>query len=88
MPSIIIQAHLTDTVGSSPPLAPVRAVRGLRAGQAVRMLVSYGAEVTAKNPINWSVLLYACLGNHPEVVRWLVQQAGCKRATDSFEKEA
>ena len=41
---------------------------------AMKMLVSFGADLKAKNPINWSVLLYAALGNHSAIVRWLVQQ--------------
>ena len=45
---------------------------------AIRLLLSYGADVLAKNPINWTVTLYACLGNHGDVVRWLVQSAGAK----------
>lgn len=40
---------------------------------AMEMLVSYGADLGAKNPINWSVLLYAALGNHSEAVCWLVK---------------
>ena len=44
---------------------------------AIRLLLSYGADVLAKNPINWTVTLYACLGNHGDVVRWLVS-AGTK----------
>eukprot|EP00438_Fugacium_kawagutii_P020945 Skav211836 [mRNA] locus=scaffold305:667220:667840:- [translate_table: standard] len=45
---------------------------------AIQLLLSYGADVSAKNPINWTVLLYACLGNHGKVVRWLIQSAGAK----------
>ena len=45
---------------------------------AIRLLLSYGADVAAKNPINWTVLLYASLGNHGDVVRWLIRSAGAK----------
>ena len=42
--------------------------------EAVRLLAEFQADVQAKNPINWSVLLYASLGNHAHVVNWLVEQ--------------
>ena len=43
--------------------------------EAVRLLVEFRADILAKNPINWSVLLYASLGNHAHVVHWLVEQS-------------
>ena len=45
---------------------------------AIRLLLFYGADVNAKNPIHWTVMLYACLGNHADVVRWLGRTAGVK----------
>ncbi|CAE7929108.1 kz, partial [Symbiodinium sp. KB8] len=42
--------------------------------EAVGLLAEFRADVQAKNPINWSVLLYASLGNHAHVVSWLVEQ--------------
>lgn len=41
---------------------------------AARMVMEFGGDLHAKNPINWSVLLYAALGDHAEMVRWLVGQ--------------
>jgi len=48
---------------------------------AIKLLLSYGADVNAKNPIHWTVMLYACLGNHADVVRWLGRTAGVKVTT-------
>jgi len=42
--------------------------------EAAQMLVDFGADVCARNPIKWSVLLYAALGNHVDMIRWLVGQ--------------
>lgn len=39
---------------------------------AVEMLLEFGADLHAQNPIKWSVLLYASLQHHPEMVRFLV----------------
>eukprot|EP00435_Cladocopium_sp_Y103_P034177 s2293_g8.t2 len=54
---------------------------------AIRLLLSYGADVLAKNPINWTVTLYACLGNHGDVARWLVQSAGAKGSLPELRTE-
>ncbi|CAE8715430.1 unnamed protein product, partial [Polarella glacialis] len=40
---------------------------------AAKLLVKFGADIFARNPINWSVLLYAALGGHDHMVRWLVE---------------
>lgn len=40
--------------------------------EAAQLLVDFGADIQAKNPINWTVLLYAALGNHARMVEWLV----------------
>jgi len=42
--------------------------------EAAQLLVDFGADVCARNPIKWSVLLYAVLGNHADMIRWLVGQ--------------
>mmetsp|Transcript_14784 Transcript_14784/g.29151 ORF Transcript_14784/g.29151 Transcript_14784/m.29151 type:complete len:341 (+) Transcript_14784:52-1074(+) len=42
--------------------------------EAVELLLEFGADVHAKNPIKWSVLLYAALGNHGGMVRFLVER--------------
>jgi len=40
--------------------------------EAAEMLLVFGADLHAPNPINWSALLYAALGNHSAMVRFLV----------------
>jgi len=42
--------------------------------EAVELLLEFGADLHAKNPIKWSVLLYAALGNHGHMVRFLVER--------------
>jgi len=42
--------------------------------EAVDLLLEFGADLHAKNPIKWSVLLYAALGNHGHMVRFLVER--------------
>lgn len=44
--------------------------------EAARVLVEHGAAIDALNPINWSVMLYAGLGNHADMVAWLVSTGG------------
>ncbi|CAK0853359.1 unnamed protein product [Prorocentrum cordatum] len=50
--------------------------------EAAELLLEFGADVHAKNPIKWSVLLYAALGNHAEMVRFLV---GCGATVTDHE---
>lgn len=40
---------------------------------AAKLLVLRGADVNARNPINWSVILYGALGNHAEMVQCLAE---------------
>lgn len=40
--------------------------------EAAEMLLEFGADLHAPNPIKWSALLYAALGNHAPMVRYLV----------------
>lgn len=39
---------------------------------AAELLVNFNADVNARNPIKWSVPLYAALGDHAPMVHWLV----------------
>mmetsp|Transcript_2662 Transcript_2662/g.10348 ORF Transcript_2662/g.10348 Transcript_2662/m.10348 type:complete len:300 (+) Transcript_2662:1840-2739(+) len=41
---------------------------------AAEMLLDFGADLHARNPIGWSVLLYAALGNHAAMVNFLVER--------------
>lgn len=41
---------------------------------AAELLLDFGADLHAVNPIKWSVLLYAALGNHESMVRFLVRR--------------
>merc|ERR1712146_418071 len=40
--------------------------------EAAQILLEFDADLHALSPIKWSVLLYAALGNHAEMVRFLV----------------
>merc|ERR1712061_30539 len=40
--------------------------------EAAELLLDSGADIHVLSPINWSVLLYAALGNHAPMVRFLV----------------
>mmetsp|Transcript_20671 Transcript_20671/g.57653 ORF Transcript_20671/g.57653 Transcript_20671/m.57653 type:complete len:335 (-) Transcript_20671:110-1114(-) len=40
--------------------------------EAAEILLDFGADLHAQNPIKWSVLLYAALGNQAAMVRFLV----------------
>jgi len=42
--------------------------------EAAELLLENGADLHAPSPINWSVLLYAALGNHAPMVRFLVDR--------------
>eukprot|EP00927_Polykrikos_kofoidii_P016239 TRINITY_DN17318_c0_g2_i2.p1 TRINITY_DN17318_c0_g2~~TRINITY_DN17318_c0_g2_i2.p1 ORF type:complete len:339 (-),score=54.31 TRINITY_DN17318_c0_g2_i2:60-1076(-) len=42
--------------------------------EAAKVLLEFGADLHAMNPIKWSVLLYASLGNHGPMVRFLVDR--------------
>lgn len=44
--------------------------------EAAELLLDKGADLHAVNPINWSVVLYAALGNHAPMVRFLVSRGG------------
>mmetsp|Transcript_150368 Transcript_150368/g.483245 ORF Transcript_150368/g.483245 Transcript_150368/m.483245 type:complete len:349 (-) Transcript_150368:33-1079(-) len=39
--------------------------------EAVQLLISHGADMHARTPLDWSVLLFAALSDHAELVRWL-----------------
>jgi len=41
--------------------------------EAVELLLEFGADLHAKSPIKWRVLLYSALGNHGNMVRFLVE---------------
>lgn len=41
---------------------------------AAELLLNANADIHAQNPIKWSVLLYAALGNHAQMVRFLVKR--------------
>merc|ERR1712226_1762271 len=43
-------------------------------GEAAEVLLEAGADVHAKNPIGWSVLVYAALGGHADMVHCLVER--------------
>lgn len=40
--------------------------------EAVQMLLACGADLHARTPLGWSVLLFAALGDRYDLVRWLV----------------
>lgn len=42
--------------------------------EAAEILIAFGADVAAQSLINWSVLLYATLGGHAHMIRWLVER--------------
>lgn len=62
------RANEEDNVGAFPLMF---AARG-GCIEAAELLLQHGADLHARTPFGWSVLLYAGLSNHGDMVRWLV----------------
>jgi len=62
------RANEEDNVGAFPLMF---AARG-GSIEAAELLLQHGADLHARTPFGWSVLLYAGLSDHGDMVRWLV----------------
>jgi len=64
------RAHEADDLGVFPLM--FAAVGGHV--KSAEVLLEFGADLHAQNPIQWSSLLYAALGNHTAMVKFLVER--------------
>lgn len=70
------RANECDDLGVYPLM--FAAAGGCTAG--AELLLEFKADIHARNPIGWSVLLYASLGDHVAMVCWLVKQGAWVRS--------
>eukprot|EP00746_Dinoflagellata_sp_MGD_P133911 gnl/MRDRNA2_/MRDRNA2_67687_c0_seq1.p1 gnl/MRDRNA2_/MRDRNA2_67687_c0~~gnl/MRDRNA2_/MRDRNA2_67687_c0_seq1.p1 ORF type:complete len:312 (+),score=41.96 gnl/MRDRNA2_/MRDRNA2_67687_c0_seq1:45-980(+) len=44
--------------------------------EAVQILLDFGADIYVRTPLDWSVLLFAALGDYAQMVSWMIDSKG------------